>query len=149
MSGAARAATAVASRMVASLINQPLTALLLSCGLVATAWASGVQELEPSNSDTDRVPLYTVVPDYPPVARRDRIEGVVQVCFEISRAGKPRRIGVRKSTHRLFERPSIRAVKASSYVPLPKDAPVPAIKHCRTFRFELEPVVTETANRES
>ncbi len=127
--------------------NALLMILMLSGGFAAMASASGVQELQPSHSDTDRVPMYTVVPDYPPVARRDRIEGEVQVCFEISRAGKPRRIGVRKSTHRLFERPSIRAVKASTYVPLPKDAEVPAIKHCRTFRFALEPVVIESANQ--
>ena len=90
--------------------------------------------------DIDRVPVYTVMPDYPPVARRDRIEGEVQVCFEISRSGKTRRIAVRRSTNRLFEKAAIRAVRASTYVPLSKDAALSGIKACRTFRFTLEPV---------
>jgi TonB family protein len=84
-----------------------------------------------------------VIPEYPKIARRDRIEGEVQVCFNISRNGVTRRIAVRKSTHRLFERPAIRAVRASTYAPVPRDLDVPAIKTCRTFRFTLEPVVVE------
>lgn len=126
--------------------NSAVAYILLGC-CASMAWGSDVQELDPGKSDADRVPLYTVVPDYPAIARRDRIEGEVQVCFEITRAGKPRRIGVRKSTHRLFERPSIRAVRASTYMPLPKDAEVPNIKQCRTFRFTLEPVVSEYESR--
>ena len=83
---------------------------------------------------------------YPKKARRDRIEGEVQVCFEITRNGRTRRIAVRKSTHRVFEKPAIRAVRASTYEPLPDDAAMSGIKSCRTFRFTLEPVVQETAN---
>ena len=92
---------------------------------------------------SERKPLHTVVPDYPEAARRDRIEGEVQVCFEITRDGRTRRVAVRKSTHRVFEKPARRAVKQSTYVPLPKEAEVPLIKSCRTFRFSLEPVVSE------
>ena len=121
-----------------------LMALWVAGACVPAAWATDAGELEPGLSDTGRKPLVTVVPDYPAVARRDRIEGEVQVCFEISQSGKPRRIAVRKSTHRLFEKPSMRAVRASTYVPLPDDVEVPAIKHCRTFRFKLEPIVVET-----
>jgi TonB family protein len=92
------------------------------------------------------MPLLTVMPDYPETARRDRIEGEVQVCFEITRDGHTRRIAVRTSTHRLFEKPAIRAVRASTYVPLSKNAVLSGIKACRTFRFTLEPVVVETDN---
>ena len=99
-----------------------------------------------TKDDVERIPSYTVMPEYPAVARRDRIEGQVQVCFEISRSGRTRRIAVRKSTHRIFEKPAIRAVRASTYVPLPKDAKLSGIKSCRTFRFMLEPVVEETEN---
>ena len=102
---------------------------------------SSAQVLETATSD--RMPLNTVVPAYPEKARRERIEGEVQVCFEIARDGRTRRIAVRKSTHRIFEKPARRAVKQSSYVPLPEDSALPAIKACRTFRFSLEPVVTE------
>lgn len=98
------------------------------------------------DTGTERMPLHTVIPDYPKLARRDRIEGEVQVCFEITRKGKTRRIAVRRSTHRIFERPAIRAVRASSYEPLPRDAAISGIKSCRTFRFTLEAVVKETSD---
>lgn len=94
--------------------------------------------------DPERVPLFTVIPDYPKVARRDRIEGEVQVCFDITRDGRTRRIAVRKSTHRVFEKPAIRAVRVSTYEALPDDTEMSGIKSCRTFRFTLEPVVLET-----
>ena len=64
---------------------------------------------------TDRKPLNTVVPVYPEKARRERIEGEVQVCFEITRDGRTRRIAVRKSTHRIFEKPSRRAVRSMRF----------------------------------
>jgi TonB family protein len=86
----------------------------------------------------DRVPLNTVAPVYPAVARRDRIEGDVQVCFNVNREGRPYRIAVRTSSNRIFEKPAIRAIRASRYQPLPQGQAVPAIKTCRTFRFRLE-----------
>lgn len=91
----------------------------------------------------DRTPLYTVVPEYPEKARRERIEGEVQVCFDINREGKTYRLAVRSSTHRIFEKPSLKAIRASTYKPLPKDAVVPGIKSCRTFHFFLEPVAID------
>lgn len=120
-------------------------AALCLCGLPLQA-AAETPESVLSNSDSDRKPLFTFIPDYPKVARRDRIEGEVQVCFEITRDGRTRRIAVRKSTHRIFEKPAIRAVRASSYEPLPADAVMSGIKSCRVFRFALEPVVTETTD---
>lgn len=90
-------------------------------------------------SVSDRIPLKTVVPEYPHKARRDRTEGQVEVCFEIDRKGRPRRIAVRNSTNRAFEKPSIKAVRASSYRPLKDDEELQAIKSCRTFIFSLEP----------
>ena len=86
----------------------------------------------------DRIPANTVAPVYPNIARRDRIEGDVQVCFHVDREGRPYRIAVRTSTNRVFEKPSIRAIRASRYHPIPDEIEVPAIKTCRTFRFRLE-----------
>lgn len=91
------------------------------------------------NADTDRVPLHTVIPDYPEIARRDRIEGNVQVCFNISRRGHPRRIAVRRSTNRLFEKAAMKAVRKSTWQPLARDVDMSGIKACRTFRFSLVP----------
>lgn len=94
-------------------------------------------------SSTDRVPAHTVAPEYPRKARRDRIEGEVQVCFHVDRNGRTHRIAVRNSTHRDFEKPSIKAVRASSFRPIGKEEPLPAMKSCRTFIFSLEPVEKE------
>ena len=98
------------------------------------------QRAQMIDSDSDRVPLHTVVPIYPDKARRDRIEGEVQVCFDVDRKGRTRRVAVRRSTHRVFERPSIRAVKTSTFRPLNDGQALQPIKSCRTFLFSLQPV---------
>ena len=90
------------------------------------------------DEDSDRVPLHTVVPVYPHEARRDRIEGDVQVCYHIDRGGRPYRVAVRTSSHRIFEKPSILAVRSSTYVALEKGESTSGIKTCRTFRFRLD-----------
>tara|TARA_R110002096_G_scaffold154_25_gene974 strand:+ start:14697 stop:15065 length:369 start_codon:yes stop_codon:yes gene_type:complete len=95
------------------------------------------------DSTSERVPLHTIAPGYPRKARRDRIEGEVQVCFDIDRKGRTRRIAVRRSTNRLFERPSIRAVRASTFRALEDHQELPAIKSCRTFVFALQPVTQD------
>lgn len=118
-------------------------ACLLGAAMLVNA---EVQKPTISGKDPERVPLFTVIPDYPKVARRDRVEGEVQVCFDITRDGRTRRIAVRKSSHRVFEKPAIRAVRVSTYEALPDDAVMSGIKSCRTFRFTLEPVVLETAD---
>ncbi len=120
------------------------TVLFFLC-LIASV-AADIEASQTVEQDTDRKPLFTTIPDYPATARRDRIEGEVQVCFDVTRNGRTRRIAVRKSTHRVFEKPAIRAVRASTYEPLPRDASMSGIKACRTFRFTLEPVVEETTN---
>ncbi len=112
--------------------------LLIACAASAVASEPEVKHL--TDDTGDRVPLETVVPAYPKDARRDRIEGEVQVCFHIDREGKPYRIAVRRSTHRVFEKPARKAVRASTYQPLEKGEKPSGIKTCRTFRFSLEPV---------
>lgn len=111
---------------------------LLLCMVVSPALAGA--GVEPVDSDYDRQPLNTVVPEYPAKALRERLEGEVQVCFDISREGFPRRIAVRRSSHRFFEKAARSAVRRSTWRPVPRGEPVPAIKACRTFRFSLVPV---------
>ena len=132
MSGAIRW-TMVKSRTRAS-------SLAVVAAWLLTAVAVAEDGVEQVDSDTDRVPRYTVIPEYPEVARRDRIEGEVQVCFDISRDGRPQRIAVRRSTNRLFEKPARKAVRKSTWVPLERDQESSGIKACRTFRFSLVPV---------
>ena len=95
------------------------------------------------DSRTDRVPLQTVIPEYPPIARRDRVEGSVQVCFNISRDGYPRRIAVRRSTDRVFEKVAMKAVRRSTWKPLATGQELSGIKACRTFRFSLVPITAD------
>lgn len=88
----------------------------------------------------EREPLVTVVPAYPEKARRARVEGEVEVCFEVDREGRTHRVAVRRSSNRVFEKPARDAMRASTYKPLKEDATLSGIKTCRTFRFSLEPV---------
>lgn len=120
--------------------GHPRSSLLFSLLLAASAAADEGHVEERADEHVERTPLQTVVPVYPEKARRERIEGEVQVCYHIDKQGRPYRIAVRNSTHRIFERPSIVAVRASSYAPLAPGEKNPGIKSCRTFRFALEPV---------
>ena len=119
---------------------------LCVAGVLACPATFAQEDVEQFDSGGERVPLLTVVPVYPAAARRDRVEGEVQVCFEVTRGGMPRRIAVRKSTYREFEKPSRDAVRRSRWVPLAEGEPLPAIKTCRTFRYSLVPV-EETADQ--
>ncbi len=120
----------------------PLLVLFAAAANVAadeTTYARFIDE------NLDRAPTHTVVPEYPHVAMRDRIEGEVQVCYHIDRRGRPYRVAVRRSTHRIFERPARRAVRASTWEPLADGEEASNVKTCRTFTFELTPVFAENA----
>ena len=116
------------------------SSLVVLVTLTLGTTSSGNDSVAKIDSDTNRVPLLTIVPKYPAVARRDRIQGDVQVCFNITRDGYPRRIAVRSSTNRLFEKPAMKAVRNSTWVRLEDDEQMSGIKACRTFRFSLVPV---------
>ena len=96
-----------------------------------------------SDPTLERVPLLTLAPEYPPLARQMRLEGEVTVCFNVDREGKTHRVAVRSSTNRIFEQPAKKAVRGSSYQPLKNDQKETGIKSCRTFRFSLPPVETQ------
>ena len=91
----------------------------------------------------ERKPLQTIVPVYPERALTDRVQGDVEVCFNVDREGRTSRISVRQSSHRMFEKPAVHAVRASSYMPLQENKVLSGIKTCRTFRFRLDPVAIE------
>lgn len=130
-------------------INETVHRLLLAVMVLlftCSSWAGEEVTASFHDDNTDRVPEQTLVPVYPRKALRDRIEGVVQVCYYVDKKGRPYSVAVRKSTHRAFERPSILAVRASRYMPLEPGKKNSGIKTCRTFSFELDPVVVEPAN---
>lgn len=120
-------------------------AVVLICWLFAAAGAAeDDSDVTHLTDDTgNRMPLLTVVPVYPERALADRIEGEVQVCFNVDREGRTSRIAVRRSSNRLFEKPAMRAIRGSSYAPLPQGEELSGIKTCRTFRFLLDPVAIE------
>ncbi|MDH3746659.1 MAG: energy transducer TonB [Gammaproteobacteria bacterium] len=117
--------------------------LFLALMIASAAHAEQIKYMRYIDDNTDRIPTHTVAPEYPRIARRDRIEGEVQICYHVDKKGRPYRVAVRDSTHRIFERPALRAVKASSYKPLKRGEKSSGIKTCRTFRFELAPIVAE------
>jgi len=112
----------------------------LCCGLLLLLSTVSASEDAVTFVDQNlkRTPVNTVFPEYPKKAWRDRVEGDVVVCFHIDRAGKPVGVRVRQSSHRLFERPAVRAVRQSRYLPLADDEEPSPVKSCRTFRFRLE-----------
>ena len=118
-----------------------------ACCLVLLVPLSAAADEEPAarlvEDAVDRAPLHTVVPVYPEKARRARVEGEVEVCFTIDRHGRTRSVAVRRSTNRVFEKPARNAGKASTFEPLGPGEEVPAIKNCRTFRFNLERVAVD------
>ncbi len=115
----------------------------LAIATLLLAGSASADDPTPTDAPAERIPLHTVAPVYPEKARRARVEGEVEVCFNVDRDGTPKRIAVRRSTNQVFERPSINAVKLSSFKPLPPDQQLTGIKTCRTFRFFLTPVAID------
>ena len=64
---------------------------------------------------SDRKPASTIFPNYPSIARRDRIEGEAMVCFKIDVRGRVKRASVKSYTHKIFKKPALRAMKSSSF----------------------------------
>ena len=92
------------------------------------------------DSSTDRTPATTAFPQYPRIARRDRIEGDATVCFRIDVEGNIHSVKVKNYSHRIFRRPSLQAIKASSFEPLAPDEILQRARSCRTYRFRLTPI---------
>lgn len=112
-------------------------------------YAANAQEQERqqhffTDSSTDRTPAITAFPNYPRVARRDRIEGDATVCFKIDLLGRIRSVRVKDYSHRIFRRPALRAIKDSSFEPLRSHEILTTARTCRTYRFRLEPLVVSS-----
>lgn len=119
-----------------------------TCCLLFGIAAAQEQDLTPRLSHiqdgvTDRVPLVTAFPDYPSIARRDRIEGEATVCFRIDVRGRVLSARIKSSSHRIFVKPTLRAIRASSFVALRPEQTLKGSKTCRTYRYRLDPVVPD------
>jgi len=93
------------------------------------------------DTNTDRVPALTAFPKYPSVARRDRITGEATVCFKIKANGKISRPVVTESTHRIFSKPALRAIKKSNFEPIGPGQILATARTCRIYRFRLDPIL--------
>jgi TonB family protein len=100
------------------------------------------------DTSTDRVPALTSFPKYPSVARRDRIEGEATVCFKIRANGRISRPVVTDYSHKIFSKPSLRAIKKSSFEPLGPGQILRTARTCRTYRFRLDPILAENNAKE-
>ena len=115
--------------------------------MTAQADTNGINKNLFVDYNTDRQPASTEFPNYPSIARRDRIEGEATVCFKIDTRGKVSRASVTEYTHKIFRRPALRAIKRSSYEPLAPGQVIAKSKTCRVYRFRLEPIVAETSEK--
>ncbi len=124
-------------------------AALATAVLLVSALAFGQQETTAvthfMDSNNDRVPLLTAFPTYPSIARRDRIQGEATVCFMIRQDGRISRVKVKESTHRIFKRPALKAIKKSTFEPLGPKQMFATARTCRTFRFRLEPILVDNS----
>jgi protein TonB len=68
-------------------------------------------------SDSDAVPAIRVNPSYPAQARMHGIEGWVEVEFAITAAGTVTKARVIRSSHGVFERSALRAIRKWRYNP--------------------------------
>jgi TonB family protein len=116
------------------------TVALLALG--ATVFGQEIAPLDIYTGDPSlrRQPAATVFPAYPEEARLYRWEGEATVCFKINAEGEIVRPKIASSTHRVFERPALRAIRASAFTPLGAGEADSAAEVCRVFRFRLNAV---------
>jgi TonB family protein len=86
----------------------------------------------------------TAFPSYPSIARRDRIEGEATVCFKIKASGKVSSISIQSTTHKIFSKPVMRAMKKSTFEPLAPGQLLVRARTCRIYRFRLDPITADT-----
>ena len=131
--------------------NSRLTAIVPTVAVAASLFMSALQANENElrtafffDSSRERTPLVTEFPKYPYVARRDRIQGEATVCFTVNSRGTVVRPGIRNSSHRIFRRPALKAIRRSTFEPLEEGEVSSSLKTCRTYRFKLDPVVADS-----
>lgn len=115
-----------------------------ACLLVSTGSSADVTPVTFSgfnDSSTDRVPAQTTFPQYPSIARRDRIQGDATVCFRIKADGRVSRPKIIEYSHKIFAKPALRAIRKSSFEPLAPGQVLQTSKTCRTYRFRLDPIL--------
>ncbi len=128
----------------ALLAGSLLTSMLLAPALAA-ADATGApfedRLVDPAGAGfSPPKPALTITPTYPDKALGRALEGKAVVCFDVDKRGRAVKANVIEATHRLFRKPSLKAVRKSTFDPAQLNgAPVTAAM-CRTYFFRLDPV---------
>lgn len=87
--------------------------------------------------DRDMVPLVRIEPNYPEQAQQRGLEGWVQVRFTVTGAGTVKNVRIVKSSDRIFETNTLRAVEQWKYQPQ-MDAGKPVERETENIiRFDL------------
>ena len=116
----------------------PFVVLALIAGEHAPAEEAGYRDI--LSSQPERTPAVTAFPEYPDEAQRDRVEGETTVCFDVDSRGRVVRPSVSSSTQEIFERPAIKAIRASTFAPIAKDLIRSGSEMCRIYRFDLDAI---------
>jgi TonB family protein len=119
--------------------------LLLIAVRGALAQGNTPVDIYSGDSALRRQPTNTAFPEYPEEARWERLEGETTVCFRINLQGEIVRPRVASSTHRVFEKPAMRAIRDSAFAPLGAGQVESTSDVCRVYRFRLNPLPTLAA----
>jgi len=125
--------------------TRPRIAATLSVACLSFAAGAGLTQesgagLRIPDLKTERIPLNTAVPEYPEDARRERLEGEATVCFSVDEDGEVVRPRISSATDRVFRKPTLNAIKASTFRPLEAGALEAPFETCRTYRYTLNPL---------
>ena len=75
-------------------------------------WPQGKPEYE-----GDYTPVVGVTAPYPKKAYKKKLEGFVELGFQVNSEGRTELIEVIKSTHKIFEKISVSALSKARYIP--------------------------------
>ena len=123
-------------------LKQSISSLQLEFG--ATSLPSAIKEKEPAKNkiikkeiepilDLSRNPkiIKTIDPKYPRSALQRRINGSVQVIFDVDRSGNTTNIRIKSSTNKLFDSEAMRVIRSSKFEPALNSKGIP------TYYFDL------------
>ena len=122
-----------------------VVALALIAGGYAWADEAAYRDIPSSAPQPERTAAITALPAYPADAQRDRAAGETTVCFDVDSRGRVVRPSVSNSTHESFERPAIKAIRASTFMPIAKDRIRSGSEMCRVYNFDPNSVQAATS----
>jgi TonB family protein len=129
----------------ALLPSWPVVALALIAGGYAWADEAAYRDIPSSAPQPERMPAITALPEYPAEAQRDWAGGETTVCFDVDSRGRVVRPSVSNSTHESFERPAIKAIRASTFMPIAKDRIRSGSEMCRVYQFDPNAIHAATS----